>query len=438
MSYKVIGIESDTQLYMQPEYRGSTLSNIIGTKTIDTKIPQSEWSVDKCNGLGRSGYILDLNRIQMSYIDYSWYGAGKIRFGFKDQNGKVIYVHEYIHNNKFVEAYMRSGNIPARYEVVTQGEPTFSPQLFHWGTSVIMDGRFDDDKAYLFTADSNTITLTNGGSIVAVSRVNGAGAAAYGPIRRNDNSFQILTTASASFGVGSTIQVQNDFNFFYLPSNATVRSVNIIPGTTFSTVTLSVKFKNDLNIPAGGQNFVVGGGASAASIAALSPVPLVSIRLAPSVDNGLTGGLGFRDVMNRMQLTLNSCGVLLTHESEVKLWLNADLSDSNFLNNTSPSLSQLYKHVPGETIKSGIQLFSFRASGGNIINTSSGQRSLVQTTQTLGEIANLGNSILGGDEVFPNGPDILTITVSPIDSSTINGSAPFQASARITWSESQA
>jgi hypothetical protein len=438
MSYKVIGIESDTQLYMQPEYRGSTLSNIIGTKTIDTKVPQSEWSLDKCNGFGRSGYVLDLNRIQMCYIDYSWYGAGKVRFGFKDQNGKVIYVHEYIHNNKFVEAYMRSGNIPARYEVVTQGEPTFSPQLFHWGTSVIMDGRFDDDKAYLFTADSNTITLTNGGSIVAVSRVNGAGVAAYGPIRRGDNSFQILTTASSSFGAGSTIQVQNDFNFFYLPSNATVRSVNIIPGTTFSTVTLSVRFKQDLNIPAGGQNFIVGGGASASSIAALSPVPLVSIRLAPSVDNGLTGGLGFRDVMNRMQLTLNSCGVLLTHESEVKLWLNADLSDSNFLNNSSPSLSQLYKHVPGETIKSGIQLFSFRASGGNIINTTTGQRSLVQSTQTLGEIANLGNSILGGDEVFPNGPDILTITVSPIDSSTITGQAPFQASARITWSESQA
>ena len=437
MSYKVIGIESDTQLYMQPEYRGSTLSNIVGTKTIDTRIPQSQWSVDKCNGYGRSGYILDLNRIQMAYIDYSWYGAGKIRFGFKDQNGKVIYVHEFIHNNKFVEAYMRSGNIPARYEVVTQGEPTFSPQLFHWGTSVIMDGRFDDDKAYLFTADSNTITLTNGGSVLAVSRVNTAGAP-YGPIRRNDTTFQILTTASSSFSAGSSIQVQNDFNSFYLASNTTVKSVNIIPGTLFSNVTLNNRFKSDLNVPSGGITFVVGGGASASSIAALSPVPLVSIRLAPSVDNGLTGGLGFRDVMNRMQLTLNSCGVLLTHESEVKLWLNADLSDSNFLNNTSPSLSQLYKHVPGETIKSGIQLFSFRASGGSIINTTTQQRSLVQTTQTLGEIANLGNSILGGDEVFPNGPDILTITVSPIDSSTITGQAPFQASARITWSESQA
>jgi hypothetical protein len=280
--------------------------------------------------------------------------------------------------------------------------------------------------------------LTNGGSIVAVSRVAGTGATAYGPIRRGDTSFQILTTASSSFGVGSSISVTGDTNGFWLPTNTTVRSVNIIPGTSFSSVLLNTRFRQDLNVPTGGASFTVGGGASASSIAALSPVPLVSIRLAPSVDNGLTGGLGFRDIMNRMQLTLNSCGVLLTHESEVKLWLNADLSDSNFLNNTSPSLIQLYKHVPGETIKSGIQLFSFSASGGNIINTTTQQRSLVQTTTNLGEIANLGNSILGGDEVFPNGPDILTITVSPIDSSTINGSAPFQASARITWSESQA
>ena len=31
----------------------------------------------------------------MAYIDYSWYGAGKVRFGFKDQNGDVKYVHAF-------------------------------------------------------------------------------------------------------------------------------------------------------------------------------------------------------------------------------------------------------------------------------------------------------------------------------------------------------
>jgi hypothetical protein len=305
-----------------------------------------------------------------------------------------------------------------------------------------MDGRFDDDKAYLFTADSSIITLTNGGTQIVPPNTPTT-------IRRNSNNFRVLTLNSGKFIVGSSISVQNDFFNRYLPAGTFVQSVAIVPGTnpSESLVTLTKNFREDINVTgtqaapvANGQafNFLVGGGITNTSIAALTPVPLVSIRLSPSVDNGLTGGLGFRDIINRMQLTLNSCGVLLTHECEIKLFLNSDLSDSNFINNTAPSLSQIYKHSAGETIKNGIQLFSFRAGGGSIINATTGQRSLVQTTAELGEVAQLGNSILGGDETFPNGPDILTITATPIDTSTINGSAPFQASARITWSESQA
>ena len=46
----------------------------------------------------------------------------------------------------FWKRYMRSGNIPGRYEIENTGNPTYVPSLFHWGTSVIMDGKFDDDK----------------------------------------------------------------------------------------------------------------------------------------------------------------------------------------------------------------------------------------------------------------------------------------------------
>jgi hypothetical protein len=60
-------------------------SGIIVTKTVDTKIPQEDWSIDPCDGTGVTGYNLDLSRIQMAYIDYSWYGAGKIRFGLRLQ-----------------------------------------------------------------------------------------------------------------------------------------------------------------------------------------------------------------------------------------------------------------------------------------------------------------------------------------------------------------
>ena len=105
--------------------------------------------------------FLDITKIQMAYMDYSWYGAGKIRFGFKDQNGHVKYIHEFKHNNRLTEAYFRSGNLPARYEIQNVGIPTYIPTLFHWGTSVITDGRFDSDKAYLFTASGNLLKFTN-------------------------------------------------------------------------------------------------------------------------------------------------------------------------------------------------------------------------------------------------------------------------------------
>ena len=105
----------------------------------------------------------------MAYMDYSWYGAGKIRFGFKDRKGHVRYVHEFVHNNRLDEAYMRSGNLPAKYEIENGVNPSYAPTLFHWGTSVIMDGTFDDDKAYLFTAPSKNLSFTNGQSQTATT-----------------------------------------------------------------------------------------------------------------------------------------------------------------------------------------------------------------------------------------------------------------------------
>jgi hypothetical protein len=34
--------------------------------------------------------------------------------------------------------------------------PSFSPTISHWGTSVIMDGRYDDDKSFVFTNGMTT------------------------------------------------------------------------------------------------------------------------------------------------------------------------------------------------------------------------------------------------------------------------------------------
>ena len=154
-SYKVLVINTDTSIEVAPAYRAdtsvTTLSGVIASATVDSRIPQSGFNVDMADGTGETGFNLDINKIQMFYIDYAWYGAGTIRYGVKDQGGEIIYLHKFVHGNNKIEAYFRAGNLPIRYEVVNgPTAPDYAPILFHWGTSLIMDGMFNEDRGYTF------------------------------------------------------------------------------------------------------------------------------------------------------------------------------------------------------------------------------------------------------------------------------------------------
>jgi hypothetical protein len=46
---------------------------------------------------------------------------------------------------------------------------------------------------------------------------------------------------------------------------------------------------------------------------------------------------------------------------------------------------------------------------------------------------------MGGDGIFPDGPDVLTVVARLVeDPSTVNSLNPFSIAGRISWSESQA
>lgn len=430
MTYKIVKINSDLKLTIQPAYRGADSDNIIGTKTVDVRIPQTQWNEDVCDGTGPSGFVLDTKKIQMAYIDYSWYGAGKVRFGFKTSKGRVNYVHSFLHNNRLTEAYMRSGNVPARYEIENTGEVTYIPSLFHWGTSVIMDGTFDDDKAYQFTASSDTLTFTNGEANTATT--NSASTLSY-QYNRDKRTFEWFvnlnfpTSDAGKFNTGTKLYTTDEeldghevYRAFYSGSSYRVQ-IYIADG-----------FNTPVNYPsvASGTEVSIGapasGGEGDDTETLQNSIPLISIRLAPSVDNSITGDLGARDIINRMQLQLKEAGVIVTHDSEVRLILNGNLNNLNFEDVTSPSLSNLVTHDAGDDVIGGKVIYSFRASAGT------------STTQDLSQVSDLGNSILGGDAVFPNGPDLITLAVQPLDTGDINSSTPYQTSARLTWTESQA
>lgn len=441
----------------------------------------------------------------MAYIDYSWYGAGKIRFGFKTLDGQVKYVHEFVHNNNLYESYFRSGNLPARYEVVTYNNPTYIPFLFHWGTSVMMDGRFDDDNAYLFTEGSQTLNVagttsksfdssginlsndlmtvqTHGfrtGDIVQFQSVASNGlpgtnsqhpatqivgdntlanltnSTRYGVLVNSENLIH-LTPEEAVFTYGATTSQSGTTVTVVTATNhglTTGDYVGVYGSTRVANGTFTVTVTNATTFTYTAPSATVASGADAGVVIAqvinftsqgntqytyfLYPdgslgntsgpnyQPLISLRLSPSVSSGLTGKLGDRDVINRMQLRLQEVGVSTDQLVDVKLLLNPRLNNLNFVGVDSPSLTQVVTHTAADTVSGGVQVYNFRASGG-------ANGAEATTTVEVGELFELSNSILGGDSIFPDGPDILTIAVSRLTGN------PTLTSAKMSWSEAQA
>lgn len=87
----------------------------------ELRIPQTSFNLDTLDGRGPSGFNLDLTKAQMIYMDYTWYGEGFARWGVRAVNGDIIYAHKLQHGNVTYQSYLRSGNLPGRFELANQG-----------------------------------------------------------------------------------------------------------------------------------------------------------------------------------------------------------------------------------------------------------------------------------------------------------------------------
>ena len=440
-TYRVVHIPDNSSFFVQPPYRGTSEVNCVVSLITDTRVASNQWSIDKCDGTGPTGYNLDVTKIQMIYMDYSWYGAGKIRFGFKDTTGVVRYVHEFSHNNSFDTAYFRTGNLPARYEVYNVGAPTWVPPLLHWGTAVIMDGRYDDDKAYLFTANANVLNYTNGDTISILgttSNVDRTARTIYDPyLQRTVQAFSITSAGGADTSSNSWTRLQN-LKSGTIISGPNIQANTFILGNPQRDNTDTSKATIFINQNTTGNQFptpvTYTFGTTTDTIPSI--IPLVSIRIAPSVDSSITGRLGVRELVNHMQLRLRSVDILTTNDTELRLYLNSFISNRNFVSASPPSLSQYVAHVKGDTLQDGTILFSYRVPGG--VYDSSGKRTSTVTSYDIRELGFLGNSIMGGDSVYPDGPDVLTLAAVCLDPGGVSATTPYTVTSRVTWAEAQA
>jgi hypothetical protein len=419
----VTTITSDTQLFISPEYRGTTISsasNATISKTIDTRIPRSQW-LDPLDGSGASGYVLDLTRMQMWYIDYSWYGAGYIRWGLRTTNGEIIYCYQQTNNNVRYEAYMRSGNLPAHYESnginpVTKLTATLASGTTTGGNiSVVSTDTF---------APSGTLKVTNAATSGSVEYISYSSKTA--------TTFVINSRAAA----GGNTSAQT----FTYSATAPVAVEYASPDTAAalshwgSSVIMDGNFNDDKSLI---FNY---GTTTAVSTSSTTAVVLMALRVAPSVDNGKTGLLGTKEIINRMQLQLDSLGIVTTGNTYlINLILNGYASGAtsgSFItpiqqgSGISSSLAQIAINTNAVNVTGGESVAAAYCAAGGV------------TTLDLSNVRDLGNSILGGgtsssvptaqSNFYPDGPDILYVVAQAVSATAGT------ILARLSWKEAQA
>lgn len=516
MSYRVMEVINDLRIRINPEYRGASITGGIVNKVNEVRIPQSQWNIDRCDGYGPSGFTLDLNKMQMIYADYAWYGAGAIRFGFKDQEGRIIYCHRIVNSNINTEAYMRSGNLPARYETHTLSPYTYITSSFNSGASTLNVASTEGfpPSGVLLIADpgrtSADALLTGGGpggadyfeyvqyssktatSFTVTQRgaglgMNGATIAGYrsdyfytagGTVATVNGSNTVTTSKGfASNSIGNALNMapigsfvtgtnipENTFITGYNSTASTIELSQACTGTgnitnfnvyaassnangtnnsgtthTFDTdgpvipvylhshqfaptanhwgtsVIMDGRYDDDKSLvfTAGNPSYVTNFTSTINAV--------LSIRVAPSVDNGISGVLGLKEIINRMQLTLRSIGVTSNGAFFVRIILNPRFITNapTFTNVGGSSLSQVVYHPNGTQITGGETVFAFYTDQGG------GGLNYTVTTAELDKVRDLGNSVLGGGlsntltlnsnaSIYPDGPDILTVTCSNV------------------------
>jgi hypothetical protein len=420
MSYLVQSILSDTSLCIYPEYRGVTSSNCIASKTIDLRFPQSQWNIDRCDGTGASLFNLDLTKMQMFYMDFTWYGAGAIRFGFKNNRGEVIYCHRIPNNNINTEAYMRSGNVPARYETNTIAPRTFlTATLAAGATSMTVN----DTSLFPPVGVLNVTAPSSAGGAIEYIYYTGKTATSFTGLQRNSantGGIALGTSTATTFTYSATAPTLVES---YAPGQASTIS------HWGSSVIMDGRFDDDKSFV-----FVAGMRNSISNIAAGATQPLISIRPSPCVDSGLSGILGQREIINRMQMVLRQVDAYTTGSGMtflITLRLNGRVSGGTFGNAGGSSLSQVAFHTSGQTIVGGEDIFGFFTTTPGV------------TSEELTLVRDLGNSILGGGNsfnvpntfanVYPDGPDMITICATNVTAVTTNS-----INARISWTEAQA
>jgi hypothetical protein len=253
----------------------------------DKKTKQRDFNLDRLDGTGPSGYNADIAKMQMIGIQYSWYGAGFIDFMLRGSDGNFVFAHRMRNSNVNTEAFMRSGNLPVRYEVTNEGPPgkLAAAMTDSQDTISLVDSTFFPDSGVVYI-DNEIISFT--GNNKTTNTLTGC--------TRADTLRNFQAGAQRQYTAGAA--ATHDDRTGVILISCTITPLISHWGSAFLT---DGGFDED-------RGYIFSYAETGLEVST-TPATAFMIRLSPSVSNALVGDLGERELLNRAQLLLQSLEV---------------------------------------------------------------------------------------------------------------------------------
>jgi hypothetical protein len=288
MTHVVSKIDSNTSMYVTPDFRG--VNNVSGVKVCkvqDLIIPQDQWNLDRCDGTGPSGYNIDITKMQMIGIQFSWYGAGFIDWMLRGPDGNYVFCHRLKGNNLNSEAYMRTGNGPVRYEVLNEGARSrLAASISDEQTFLQLDDVTDFPTSGIVYVDNELISFS--GKSVSQNYLTGC--------TRSASLTNFAAGAVRTYTAGDAVAHSADAGVVLVSC-----TTSPIISHWGSAYLIDGNFDSD-------RGYIFNYAATGIS-ATLDKKTAFFIRLAPSVSNAVVGDLGERELLNRAQLLLQQLSI---------------------------------------------------------------------------------------------------------------------------------
>lgn len=95
-------------------------SDVSGT-VVEEVVSQADWNRTTALNDAISGFVLDVSKGNVYWIDFQWLGMGRVRLGVVSPDGRRVTCHTFENANKNAFPYMKTGTLPVMWRQYNSG-----------------------------------------------------------------------------------------------------------------------------------------------------------------------------------------------------------------------------------------------------------------------------------------------------------------------------